>query len=128
MWDLKDTMRTLEIRPGAYAAKVVDAFEGISQTSGAEMTTVVFETEGPSRFRVWEHLVHGHPVSARRMMALVTAVGLVDRERVEPRELVGRKLRVVVAVERFQGLPQGRVKRFLPEQAEAPSPPATPTR
>ena len=110
----KAIAESLEVKPGDYPVEIVDAFEAVSKTSGAEMMTVVLQTTD-GQTRVYEHFVHGHPVAARRLMSLLAAVGLADKDQIEARELIGKHLLVRLAVEKAQGMPpQPRVKKFMP--------------
>lgn len=114
MWNPKEIAESLEIEPGVYRGRIVDAFDGNSQTSGAEMTTVVVEIEDKVGTRIFEHLVKNHPVHRRRTMALLGALGMLNRKKVECKDLIGKNLKVRISVEKFEGLPQARIKKFMP--------------
>lgn len=115
-WQPKKLLQEME-QPGDYQVRIVDAVEGASQKSGAKMVTVAFETMGEPSFRLWDHFVD-HAVSRRRMVTLLAALQLLEKEQVEVKDLVGKTLRVRVAIEKFQGLPSPRVKRYLPADGE----------
>lgn len=112
MWNPKETLLSLDVKPGDYDVVIVDAFDGVSKNSGSEMTTVVFQPEDGTDIQFYDWFVKGHPVAARRMLSLLSAVGMMSAEKVETKDLIGKRLCVKIAVEKFQGLPQPRVRRF----------------
>ncbi|MFC1522916.1 DUF669 domain-containing protein [Elusimicrobiota bacterium] len=115
-WKPSELEKEIEIIPGDFSARVRDAYDHESKASGADTTTVIFEIteEGKNKgLRVYDHFSKAHPVSQRRMMLLLRAVGLLEKEEVASEDLIGKELRIKVATEKFDGLPQARVKRYL---------------
>ena len=112
VWHPKQEMEKLKIKTGPRPAKVVDAFEGTSR-AGNKMTTLVFQTtDDGARETIYDHFVEGELVAVRRMMAFLKAIGLADEETVEPEDLVGKELLLVVSSEKYEGMPQSKIKGF----------------
>ncbi|MFH1739962.1 MAG: hypothetical protein ABIH23_13210 [bacterium] len=114
MWSPKELKESLGAVSGEFEAEIVDAYDGHSQSSGSEMTTVVFDTKSEPEQKVFDHFVKDNTVAGRRMLSLLEAVGLAEQESVESKDLIGKTLRVRIDVEEYMGLPQPKVKRFMP--------------
>lgn len=113
----KALMQGIEIPSGEQVVRIVDAYDDTAKSSGEEMTVVVFEIlDGngtTSGLRLYEYFVKGHPAAQRRLLVLLEVLDLVNRDEIESKDLIGRQLKVVVAVDQFRGLPQGRIKVYL---------------
>ncbi len=112
MWNPLETLRSAGLLAGEHEAVVRDAFEGVSKATGAAMTTVVFELG--CRAKLFDHFVHANVVAARRMLALLNVVGLGGSEGFEVKELIGKRLKLEVAMENGVGGPQPHIIKFLP--------------
>lgn len=128
MWNPRETLRQTQPKPGVCKSSVIDVVDGASKRSGAAMTTVVLETE--TGVRVFDHFVKGHPVAAARLQSLLSAIGFGDKEDPKNEDLLGKKLLVEIEIEDYQGVPQSRVKKYMPAEptpAKAGAAPPTQT-
>lgn len=113
-WNVKESREILDIAPGEYVCKVADVFEKESMASGAEMWSVMFKTLSPTPgITLFDNFVKDHPVAQRRFVRLANAAGLLNKDEIRPEDLIGKEVRVFVEVEIFDGLPQGRIKRYI---------------
>ncbi len=103
-------------RSGEYEVQIIEAAEGRSKL-GAEMVTVCFETTDPSKERIWDHFVIGQRVSERRLVSLLSAIGLQDVEALEAKELVGKTLKVHAEIETYNREQRLKAKKYLPLNA-----------
>jgi len=117
MWNPLETLRSAGLLAGEHEAVVRDAFEGVSKATGSAMTTVVFELGCGAK--LFDHFVHANVVAARRMLALLNVVGLGGREGFEVKELIGKRLKLEVAMENGVGGPQPHITRFLPVEQQS---------
>lgn len=118
-WNVKEAREVLDMPGGEYVCEVMDVLEKQSMSSGAEMWTVMFKTLSPkSDMTLFDNFVKEHPVAQRRFLMLAKAAGVLEKDEIEPEDLIYKKVRVFVEVEDFEGLPQGRIKSYMSAKDE----------
>jgi hypothetical protein len=106
---------------GEYGVEIIKATPGYTR-NGNEMVTLKLSVEG-GQGTIFECLVFTDR-TAWRVASFLTAIGiqLKDGDDVDECLFVGRRARVLIDVEMFDGELQNKIKKWLPPKGTTPAP------